>query len=61
MTKRVPADVETEPIHYPNVDVDVYAGVPLDGLVQAPGDEAFVLCVGGGRRKYEAHVERWPL
>ena len=25
--------------------------------MQALGDEAFVLFVGGGRRKYEAHVE----
>jgi hypothetical protein len=31
--------------------------VPLDGFVQALGDEACVLFVGGGRRKYEAHVE----
>lgn len=57
MTKRAPADLEPEPTHYANVDLDVYARVPLDGFVQALGDEAFVLYVGGGRRKYEAHVE----
>jgi hypothetical protein len=57
VTKRAPTDVEPEPTHYANVDLDVYAAVPLDGFVQALGDEAFVLYVGGGRRKYEAHVE----
>jgi hypothetical protein len=57
VTKRAPADLEPEPTHYANVDLDVYAGVPLDGFVQALGDEAFVLYVGGARRKYEAHVE----
>lgn len=57
MTKRAPVDLEPEPTHYANVDLDVYAGVPLDGFVQALGDEAFVLYVGGGRRRYEAHVE----
>jgi hypothetical protein len=57
VTKKAPTDLEREPTHYVNVDLDVYAKVPLDGLVQALGDEAFVLYVGGGRRKYEAHVE----
>ena len=46
-----------EPTHYANVDLDVYSRVPLDGLVRALGDEAFVLWAGGSRRKYEAHVE----
>jgi hypothetical protein len=49
--------LEPEPTHYVNVDLDVYATVPLDGFVQALGDEALVLYVGGKRRKYEAHVE----
>ena len=57
MTKRAPTDVEPEPTHYVNVDLDVYSRVPLDGFVQALGDEAFVLFVGGGRRKFEAHLE----
>jgi hypothetical protein len=57
VTKRVPTDRRPEPTHYANVDLDVYAGVPLDGFVQALGNEAFGLYVGGGRRKYEAHVE----
>jgi hypothetical protein len=57
VTKRALADRGPEPTHYANVDLDVYAGVPLDGFVQALGDQAFVLYVGGGRRKYEAHVE----
>ena len=57
MTKRAPADSEPEPTHYANVDLDVYANVPLDGFVQALGAEALVLYVGGERRKYEAHVE----
>jgi hypothetical protein len=38
----------------------VYARVPLDAFVHALGDEAFVLYVGGGRRKYEAHLELAP-
>jgi hypothetical protein len=57
VTKRAQADLEPEPTQYRNVDLDVYGKVPLDGFVQALGDEAVVLYVGGGRRKYEAHVE----
>jgi hypothetical protein len=57
VTKIPPAALEREPTHYCNVDLDVYAGTPLEGLVQALGDKAIVLYVGGGRRKYEAHVE----
>jgi hypothetical protein len=57
VTKKAPADAKPEPTHYVNVDFDVYARVPLDSLVQALGDEALVLYVGGGRRKYEAHLE----
>jgi hypothetical protein len=57
VTKRAPTDPGPEPTHYANVDLDVYAGAPLDGFVQALGDEVLVLYVGGGRRKYEAHVE----
>ena len=57
MTKKTPAKLEPEPTHYVNVDLDVYSRVPLDGFVQALGDEAFVLFVGGGRRKFEAHLE----
>ena len=52
-----PPDRKHVPTRYANVDLDVYAEVPLDGFVQALGDQAFVLYVGGGRRKYEAHVE----
>jgi hypothetical protein len=55
--KRVSADPRPESTHYANVDLDVYATVPLDGFVRALGDDALVLYVGGGRRKYEAHVE----
>jgi hypothetical protein len=43
--------------HYLNVDLDIYSRVPLDGFVEALGDDALVLYVGGARRKYEAHVE----
>lgn len=57
MTKRALAARESQLTHYANVDLDVYAGVPLNGFVQALGDEAFVLYVGGGRRRYEAHLE----
>jgi hypothetical protein len=57
VAKISPAALEPEPTHYRNVDLDIYAGAPLDGLVQALGDQAFVLYVGGGRRKFEAHVE----
>jgi hypothetical protein len=54
---RAPVDLGPEPTYYANVDLDIYAGVPLDGFVQALRDEVLVLYVGGGRRKYEAHVE----
>lgn len=57
MTKKTPWDLDPEPTHYANVDLDIYARVPLDGLVQALGDEVFVMYVGGERRKYEAHLE----
>jgi hypothetical protein len=57
VTKKRPARLEPEPTHYVNVDLDVYSRVPLEGFVQALGDEAFVLFVGGGRRKFEAHLE----
>ena len=57
MTKRAPAKPRPEHTHYLNVDLDVYATVPLDAFVQALGDAALVLHVGGSRRKYEAHVE----
>lgn len=57
MTKRAAGDLPPEPACYINVDLDVYAGMPLDGFVQGLGEDAFVLYVGGERRKYEAHVE----
>jgi hypothetical protein len=57
VAKKTPAKLKPEPTHYANVDLDVYSRVPLDGFVQALGDEAFVLFVGGGRRKFEAHLE----
>jgi len=46
-----------EPTHYMNVDLDIVSSVPLDDLVHAMGEGAFVLYVGGARRKYEAHLE----
>ena len=55
--KKTPTDPQPERTRYANVDLDIYAGVPLDGFVQGLGDEAVVLFVGGARRKYEAHVE----
>lgn len=57
VTKRTQAGLEPAPTRYANVDLDVYADVPLDGFVRALGEEALVLYVGGTRRKYEAHVE----
>lgn len=57
MKKIPPATLEPAPTHYLNVDLDIYAGAPLDGLVQAMGDKVLPLYVGGGRRKYEAHLE----
>src|SRR5215475_10324127 len=55
MTKRTIVYRKAELTHYANVDLDVYSRLPLDGFVQALGDEAFVLYVGGSGRKYEAH------
>ena len=46
-----------EPTRYLNVDLDIYSRVSLKGLVDAMGDQAFVLFVGGERQKYEAHLE----
>jgi len=46
-----------EPTKYINVDLDIFSRVPLKELVDAMGEEAFVLYVGGERQKYEAHVE----
>src|SRR4051812_46724848 len=46
-----------EPTHYMNVDLDIHSRVSLQGLVGAMGDEAFVLYVGGERRRHQAHVE----
>ena len=57
VTKRAPANQGPQPTRYANVDLDVYAEVPLDGFVQALGDLVVVLYVGGRRRKYEAHIE----
>lgn len=57
MTNRNAAARAPESTHYVNVDLDLYSRVPLDGLVRALGDDAFVLYVGGKRRKYEAQVE----
>src|SRR5262245_14561221 len=57
MTKRITTYRAAEGTHYANVDLDVYSRIPLDGFVQALGDEAFVLHVGGSGRKYEAHLE----
>jgi hypothetical protein len=49
--------VRREPTHYMNVDLDIFSRVPLKGLVDAMGDEALVLYVGGQGQKHEAHVE----
>ena len=57
MTKRASTARESPLTHYRNVDLDVYAAVPLDGLVRALGDGASVLYVSGGRRRHEAHLE----
>jgi hypothetical protein len=46
-----------EPTHYINVDLDIFSRVSLKGLVDAMGEEAFVLYVGGEGRKHQAHVE----
>jgi hypothetical protein len=39
------------------LDLDIFSRVSLKGLVDAMGEEALVLYVGGAGRKYEAHVE----
>jgi hypothetical protein len=45
------------PTQYLNVDLDIYSRVSLKGLVDAMGENAFVLYVGGEGRKHQAHVE----
>ena len=57
MTTTWPTAQRRTRTRYVNVDLDIYAVTPLDGLVQALGDEVIVLYVGGRRRKYEAHLE----
>jgi len=47
----------SDPTHYANVDLDIYSRVSLQGLVDAMGEDAFVLYVGGEGRKHQAHVE----
>ena len=47
----------SEPTHYMNVDLDILSRISLKGLVDAMGEHAFVLHVGGERQKHEAHVE----
>jgi len=49
--------LNSELTEYLNVDLDIYSRVSLKGLVDAMGEEAIVLYVGGERQKYEAHVE----
>ena len=49
--------VRCQPTHYMNVDLDIFSRVPLKGLVEAMGEEALVLYVGGQGQKHEAHVE----
>jgi hypothetical protein len=49
--------VTGEQTKYLNVDLDIFARVPLKELVNSIGKEAIVLYVGGERRKYEAHLE----
>jgi hypothetical protein len=47
----------SKPTKYLNVDLDIFSRVSLKGLVDAMGEEALVLYVGGEKQKYEAHVE----
>ncbi|HWL65885.1 MAG TPA: hypothetical protein VNP73_07915 [Actinomycetota bacterium] len=46
-----------ESTRFVNVDLDIFSRVSLTGLVDAMGEAALVLYVGGTGRKYEAHVE----
>lgn len=50
-------EVTCEPTHYLNVDLDIHSRVSLKGLVDAMGDDAFVLYAGGKGRNHRAHVE----
>ena len=40
-----------------NVDLDVFAKVPLDAIVEALGDDVIVLHAGRRGRRYSAHLE----
>ena len=48
--------LNSELTEYLNVDLDIYSRVSLKGLVDAMGEEAIVLYVGGERQEYGAHV-----
>lgn len=52
MTKVPP--IERSPTHYCKVDLDIVSQAPLDDLVQAFGEDAVVLYVGGKGQSYEA-------
>jgi hypothetical protein len=49
--------LERPPTQYCNVDLDIVSHAPLEGLVQAFGEDVVVLYVGGKARSYEAHLE----
>ena len=56
-TLKKAARVKSQSTHYMNVDLDIFSHVSLRGLVDALGDEVFVLYIGGKGRRHEAHVE----
>ena len=49
--------IRDEGTRFLNVDLDIIARVPLDAVVEAFGEKAFVLYVGRRGRLYSAHVE----
>lgn len=57
LSEKTRSQLKCERTRYINVDLDIFSRVSLKKLVDAMGEEAFVLFVGGKGQKHEAHIE----